>query len=818
MLVLMNEAANHNSSTTTSRRISAPAVSSSPMSRRHPRTKATRAHTAPITRTTYYKEGGKVSPTPNLTESPPHSLGNLNSYHGSNNYSNSSNYRTTSPNNVDLEASEASEDLDDSLHDFLDDLATQSPVRRAANSLHSSMSALQTRAGLLHKQGSISSLPLTVDESSHLMMRKRSSAQPKVLNWTGGKLSPLPRNQEPPASPKLLGQRDVRLNALTNALTTKRNSISRSDSSASQSKNHSNPKTMKPSSSMCLLLLLCSLLASILLVLSHKFPDHLPFWFHVNPTARRQANHQPLLQLLSQQEGIDLEALQDPSTPAYKALDWMANDDALPHDAQAGPVQRWALATLYFATHQQLSEWNNETHWMMPVSACQWHGVKCEILSQSDWFDATLGTAGSSSDALGALEEEGESDKPKEPKEDPVLDVVSIHLSNNNLHGRVPAQLRHLPQLMTLDLSHNHLTGSLPQTDALGHYLRLTHLKLDHNQLTGELPAAIGWNMILKQLQLDHNFFRGTIPQEWGTNLRNLREWTMGTNFVTGTIPATLGGLKHLQVLEWNDNQLTGPLPFSLCQVTTLKTVKLEFNGLAGSIPSEFILSARDLEVLNLGHNQLTGHVPDVMQHTHAAPKLKQLHVEHNHLTGRLPKSLGHITKLTSLRFDHNQFTGWIPVAWQRLTELNRVSLQYNKLGGSLPTQLVQLTKLEEFQFTNNLLHPKMPNKMVRKLPLLHYHAVGFYTSDARDKVMNRDMADEQSRMRRQAEMQKDIPQKHEEEKEEQQEGKAAVEQHEQEKPEENVHAETPLLSLNELYGGMPNAGGSEHHFDEEEM
>ena len=167
-------------------------------------------------------------------------------------------------------------------------------------------------------------------------------------------------------------------------------------------------------------------------------------------------------------------------------------------------------------------------------------------------------------------------------------------------------------------------------------------------------------------------------------------------------------------------------------------------------------MSAKYLEVLDLAHNGFTGHVPDVMDTSNAAPDLRVFDISHNELAGRLPKTLGQWTRLTSLKVDHNHFTGWIPVAWQRLEDLEILRLQDNKLGGTLPTQLVHLTNLHEFQFQNNLVQPQLPKKILKKLPNLHPHGVGFYTSDVRDRVLDAELANEQSRMRRQQELMKD--------------------------------------------------------------
>ena len=60
----------------------------------------------------------------------------------------------------------------------------------------------------------------------------------------------------------------------------------------------------------------------------------------------------------------------------------------------------------------------------------------------------------------------------------------------------------------------------------------------------------------------------------------------MGNNDLGGTIPASLGNLQRLQVLQIARNQLTGQIPDSLSNLSKLNVLYVSENQLTGTIPS----------------------------------------------------------------------------------------------------------------------------------------------------------------------------------------------------------------------------------------
>lgn len=82
-------------------------------------------------------------------------------------------------------------------------------------------------------------------------------------------------------------------------------------------------------------------------------------------------------------------------------------------------------------------------------------------------------------------------------------ELVSLNLSHNNLTGALPAEVRHLKSLQRLDLSYNAFTGVPAE---VGQLSDLRYLNLSHNQLTG-LPYELGNLSKLEVLDLTGNTY-----------------------------------------------------------------------------------------------------------------------------------------------------------------------------------------------------------------------------------------------------------------------------------------------------------------------
>ncbi len=75
-------------------------------------------------------------------------------------------------------------------------------------------------------------------------------------------------------------------------------------------------------------------------------------------------------------------------------------------------------------------------------------------------------------------------------------------------------------------------------------------------------------------------------------------------------IPASLGGVKSLEILELSNCQLTGEIPSSLGNLENLVWLNLSNNQLTGEIPASFE-NLHSLKAIDLSGNNLSGEVPE---------------------------------------------------------------------------------------------------------------------------------------------------------------------------------------------------------------
>ena len=137
---------------------------------------------------------------------------------------------------------------------------------------------------------------------------------------------------------------------------------------------------------------------------------------------------------------------------------------------------------------------------------------------------------------------------------------------------------------------------------------RVVELSLPGNNVRGTLPAELGSLTSLNVLDLSGNQLRGQIPDVRGLTI--LTSLNLGDNQLSGTIPDWLGSLTALQDLYLRDNRLTGTIPEELGDLLQLRDLYLDDNQLSGAIP-DWLSDLLQLENLYLNGNQLSGCVPD---------------------------------------------------------------------------------------------------------------------------------------------------------------------------------------------------------------
>ncbi|XP_028945492.2 probable LRR receptor-like serine/threonine-protein kinase At3g47570 [Malus domestica] len=172
--------------------------------------------------------------------------------------------------------------------------------------------------------------------------------------------------------------------------------------------------------------------------------------------------------------------------------------------------------------------------------------------------------------------------------------LLLLSLYDNNLTGTIPKKLMELSTLsISLDLSENYLTGSLPSE--VGNLVHLTMLNVSNNKLSSAIPSTLGSCTSLEGLYLDANKFEGTIPQSFKD-------------------------LKGLEKLDISSNNLSGQIPKFIGKLGALKYLNLSYNDFEGELPKEGIFSNVS-GVSVLGNHRLCGGIPQL--HLPTCPKNK---------------------------------------------------------------------------------------------------------------------------------------------------------------------------------------------------
>lgn len=63
-----------------------------------------------------------------------------------------------------------------------------------------------------------------------------------------------------------------------------------------------------------------------------------------------------------------------------------------------------------------------------------------------------------------------------------------LRLSNNQLSGNIPKELKNCKYLFVFDVSRNKLSGNIPQE--IGELVHMRHFNLQHNYFSGDVPAS----------------------------------------------------------------------------------------------------------------------------------------------------------------------------------------------------------------------------------------------------------------------------------------------------------------------------------------
>ncbi|KAI4334741.1 hypothetical protein L6164_013453 [Bauhinia variegata] len=223
--------------------------------------------------------------------------------------------------------------------------------------------------------------------------------------------------------------------------------------------------------------------------------------------------------------------------------------------------------------------------------------------------------------------------------------LAILQLSGNHLSGSIPNSLLDICSLSVLDLSYNnmsgrfddfvsastncankslqhlllkenHMIGSVPD---LSQFSFLQELDLQGNNLSGPIPKSMFVICSLSVLNLRDNNLNGRlddfIPTSTDCAYKSLQQLLLGKNQIAASAP-NVSQLSSLQILELYDNNLSGPIPKSLLNICSLRKLDLSSNILSGRL-DDFVSTTpgcakKSLQRLSLSGNQITGEIANI--------------------------------------------------------------------------------------------------------------------------------------------------------------------------------------------------------------
>ncbi|CAB9519176.1 leucine rich repeat [Seminavis robusta] len=417
-------------------------------------------------------------------------------------------------------------------------------------------------------------------------------------------------------------------------------------------------------------------------------------------------------------------------SPQVQAFQWLSQDENWDKYGMPQRQQRFALATLYYATggpkwfDHVLDDNNNKPSPWLDYSTheCSWYDLP-NFHGRQKCFNYTTATA---------------ADTMANPW-DAHFDYQSILLSadprlittNNNrvrarARGTLVPELALLTNLQELDMDYQNLKGTIPnELTQLSNTLQFIYftkcfftgtipadlfvssrsLFLSHNyRLNASIPTTIGNpSSRMSHLLLTEANLQGTIPSEIGL-ATGLQELLLNGNDLQGTIPSEVGRLSRLKVLDFTDNELSGTIPSEIGQARQLQDLKLGANfDMAGTLPTSLALLS-DLRVLDVYKNSIEGSLqPELFFATNTKndnnsttttstamaaswPRLHTLMLTENGLSGPLPSEIGLLGgSLTDLFLARNRFDSQLPTELGLLSGLVCLSIAQNHFSGQFP-------------------------------------------------------------------------------------------------------------------------------------
>lgn len=385
------------------------------------------------------------------------------------------------------------------------------------------------------------------------------------------------------------------------------------------------------------------------------------------------------------QAGFDLQRLKTgfdvfelkASGYSFKELQQSGYDDkSLLEVGFGSELERQALKELFESTNGR--GWKVRLNWCTSKPLSQWYGIRVEI--------------------------------DMEQKER----VISLDLSDNHLVGTIPSKLCVLSKLRSLHLGMNFLTGAVPVqlirlimankliTDLNTNPSAKSPISFaDHTKASLFSPntqhSIYGNTSTMKSvtmnstgnIKLDDTMdFNKSSSQllhfdeclETFSEVEVEEEYTISRVALMDLFHAT-NGPQWKNKSNWgSDATLDSWYGITTNKYGAIVKIILSSNNLHGSIP-ETISYLESLIEIDVRLNQIFGAIPETLGHIKS---LKKINLQYNRLTNEVPHNLGCLPKLELLDIRGNQLNGMLPKSFCSLKRIRYLGLKSNKFSSGV--------------------------------------------------------------------------------------------------------------------------------------